>query len=170
MADDDSNQKDNKKKSGGNGFNNIPVFTLLAWAAIIAATVGLFMVKKNFTAPAAQLSQADFLNKFASNQIVHASINFNAQSSPLTPISGEFLETGKDGLVSLLDRVDYRTDEVFGFEVPVEVPGVEGKLLDPRSTWRDPDAYDRKAHELAEMFRANFEQFSSELATAGPLG
>jgi cell division protease FtsH len=97
MADDDSNQKDNKKKSGGNGFNNIPVFTLLAWAAIIAATVGLFMVKKNFTAPAAQLSQADFLNKFASNQIVHASINFNAQSSPLTPISGEYSETGKDG-------------------------------------------------------------------------
>jgi cell division protease FtsH len=97
MAEDDSNQKDNKKKPGSGSFNNIPVFTLLAWAAIIAATVGLFMVKKTYTAPTAQLSQADFLNKFASNQIVHASINFNAQSSPLTPIAGEYLETGKDG-------------------------------------------------------------------------
>ncbi len=97
MADEDSNPKDNKKKSGGGPFNNIPVFTLLAWAAIIAATVGLFMVKKNFTAPPAQLSQADFLNKFASNQIVRASINFNAQSAPLTPISGEYAETGRDG-------------------------------------------------------------------------
>ncbi|HSX21711.1 MAG TPA: phosphoenolpyruvate carboxykinase (ATP) [Gaiellaceae bacterium] len=73
-------------------------------------------------------------------------------------------------LAGRLDNVAYRTDEVFGFEVPVEVPGVEGKLLDPRSTWRDPEAYDRKARELAEMFRANFERFSSELASAGPLG
>jgi len=73
-------------------------------------------------------------------------------------------------LAGRLDDVEYRTDEVFGFDVPVEVPGVEGKLLDPRSTWRDPEAYDRQAHQLGEMFRANFEQFSSELATAGPLG
>ena len=30
------------------------------------------------------------------------------------------------------------------------------ELLDPRSTWRDRDAYDRKALELARMFRSNF--------------
>jgi len=59
----------------------------------------------------------------------------------------------------------FRTDEVFGLEVPVEVPGVESSLLDPRSTWRDPEAYDRKARELARMFRDNFEQFAAE---AGP--
>ena len=39
----------------------------------------------------------------------------------------------------------FRTDPVFGFEVPVEVPGVEASLLDPRSTWRDPEAYDEQA-------------------------
>ena len=44
-----------------------------------------------------------------------------------------------------LKRVELRTDEVFGFEVPVRVPGVDPQLLDPRSTWRDPDLYDRKA-------------------------
>src|SRR5207237_2204265 len=42
-----------------------------------------------------------------------------------------------------LEGVGYRTDELFGFEVPVEVPGVDSTLLDPRSTWRDPEAYDR---------------------------
>jgi phosphoenolpyruvate carboxykinase (ATP) len=68
-------------------------------------------------------------------------------------------------LAGELDGVDYRTDELFGFEVPVEVPGVDAKLLDPRSTWRDPEAYDRKARELAQMFRDNFEQFEEE---AGP--
>ena len=44
-----------------------------------------------------------------------------------------------------LEDVEYRTDTVFGFEVPVHVPGVDQALLDPRSTWRDPAAYDAKA-------------------------
>ncbi len=68
-----------------------------------------------------------------------------------------------------LDDAKYRVDPVFGFEVPLEVPGVDTKLLEPRSTWADPDAYDRKARELAEMFRENFEKFPPELAAAGPL-
>jgi phosphoenolpyruvate carboxykinase (ATP) len=57
-------------------------------------------------------------------------------------------------------------------QVPVEVPGVEPKLLDPRSTWRDPSTYDRKARELARMFRDNFERFGADVgdavASAGP--
>ncbi len=72
-----------------------------------------------------------------------------------------------------LDRVDYRTDPIFGFEVPVRAPGVEQSLLDPRGTWRDPDAYDRKARELARMFRDNFEQFADvpdAVRAAGPQG
>ena len=57
-----------------------------------------------------------------------------------------------------LDGVEYRTDPVFRFAVPVAVPDVDSSLLDPRSTWRDPEAYDRKAQELAGMFRENFAQ------------
>ena len=74
-------------------------------------------------------------------------------------------------LSGALDGVEYRTDPVFGFEVPVESPGVDSKLLDPRSTWHDPEAYDRKAAELAGMFRENFAKFTaagSALASAGP--
>jgi phosphoenolpyruvate carboxykinase (ATP) len=71
-----------------------------------------------------------------------------------------------------LRGVDYRTDPIFGFEVPTSVPGVDSGLLDPRSTWRDPDAYDRKARELARMFRGNFEQFEASagdaVTSAGP--
>jgi phosphoenolpyruvate carboxykinase (ATP) len=55
-----------------------------------------------------------------------------------------------------LAGVDFRTDELFGFEVPVEVPGVDSTLLDPRSTWREPTAYDVKARALAQSFRDNF--------------
>jgi phosphoenolpyruvate carboxykinase (ATP) len=45
-------------------------------------------------------------------------------------------------------------------------------LMDPRSTWSDPTRYDRKARELARMFRDNFEQRfaadASNIAAAGP--
>jgi len=69
-----------------------------------------------------------------------------------------------------LDGVEYRTDELFGFEVPVEVPGVDSKLLDPRSTWRDPKAYDAKARELAARFRDNFNKFAADdnIVAGGP--
>jgi phosphoenolpyruvate carboxykinase (ATP) len=48
-----------------------------------------------------------------------------------------------------LDGAPTRTDPVFGFQVPTEVPGVDAALLDPRGTWDDPDAYDAAAAELA---------------------
>ena len=71
-----------------------------------------------------------------------------------------------------LAHVPYRTDDVFGFQVPLSVPGVDAKLLDPRSTWSDPEAYDVQARELAEMFRENFEKFRADagesVAAAGP--
>jgi phosphoenolpyruvate carboxykinase (ATP) len=71
-----------------------------------------------------------------------------------------------------LDSVEYRVDEIFGLEIPMEVPGVDSALLDPRSTWSDPDAYDRKARELARMFRDNSETFADmvdgAVIAAGP--
>ena len=71
-----------------------------------------------------------------------------------------------------LDDATYRTDPVFGFEVPETVPEVDSGLLDPRSTWRDPEAYDRNARELARMFLENFERFDDAddgVRRAGPL-
>ena len=73
-------------------------------------------------------------------------------------------------LSGALSGVEYRTDELFGFEVPVEVPGVDSALLDPRSTWADPSAYDSRARELATMFVENFAKFDADenLVLAGP--
>jgi phosphoenolpyruvate carboxykinase (ATP) len=75
-------------------------------------------------------------------------------------------------LTGELEQMEYRIDPLFGFEVPVEVPGVDRLLLDPRSTWRQPEAYDRKARELARMFRDNFERFADDVgetvSSAGP--
>jgi phosphoenolpyruvate carboxykinase (ATP) len=58
-----------------------------------------------------------------------------------------------------LAEAKFRKDENFGFDVPVEVPGVNTALLDPRSTWNDPAAYDAQAAKLVQMFADNFEQY-----------
>ena len=71
-----------------------------------------------------------------------------------------------------LDDAGTRVDEVFGFRVPLAIHGVEVKLLDPRSTWRDPEAYDGKARELAQLFVDNFERRFADvdeaIRAAGP--
>jgi phosphoenolpyruvate carboxykinase (ATP) len=76
-------------------------------------------------------------------------------------------------LSSELAGAEYRTDETFRLAVPLAVPGVDPLLLDPRSTWSDPAAYDAKAQELAGLFHENFEQFAevagSAIVAAGPV-
>ena len=73
-----------------------------------------------------------------------------------------------------LDNVDYWTDPVFGLQVPTTVPEVPSELLDPRSTWDDPDAFDAQARKLAAMFRDNFTKYEAdtapEVTQAGPPG
>lgn len=54
---------------------------------------------------------------------------------------------------------EFRKDPNFGFAVPVAAPGVPEVLLDPRRTWSDPNAYDRQARKLVEMFADNFAQY-----------
>ncbi len=61
---------------------------------------------------------------------------------------------------------------IFKVDIPVSVPDVPDEVLDPRSTWDDPGAYDEKASELAAMFVKNFDRFaamvSPEVVAAGP--
>ena len=72
-----------------------------------------------------------------------------------------------------LAHVHTRTDPTFGFEVPVRCPDVPPSFLNPRSTWKDHNAYDRSAHRLATMFAANFKAFedgvTEEIRAAGPV-
>ncbi len=72
-----------------------------------------------------------------------------------------------------LDESDTRRDPIFGLAVPTEINRVPANVLNPRSTWSDPAAYDAQARKLAGMFRENFEKIGNvDAATknAGPKG
>jgi phosphoenolpyruvate carboxykinase (ATP) len=62
-----------------------------------------------------------------------------------------------------LNKVEFRKDPNFGFEVPVSVPGVDDVLLDPRRTWADASAYDAQARKLVGMFSDNFAQYADKI-------
>jgi phosphoenolpyruvate carboxykinase (ATP) len=66
-------------------------------------------------------------------------------------------------LTGELKKVEFRTDENFGFAVPVAVPDVDSAILDPRSTWADGKAYDAQAAKLVNMFISNFTKFENHV-------
>ncbi|MEO1066330.1 MAG: phosphoenolpyruvate carboxykinase [Pseudomonadota bacterium] len=65
-----------------------------------------------------------------------------------------------------LNGVEFRTDPNFGFEVPVEVAGVDNKILTPRETWEDKAGYDAQAEKLVAMFIENFAKFEGHVDNA----
>jgi phosphoenolpyruvate carboxykinase (ATP) len=78
----------------------------------------------------------------------------------------------RDALSGKLAKAKFQPDPVFGLAIPDAVPGVPFTVLQPRSTWKDPDAYDIQAKKLAELFRKNFEKFADSVpgsvTDAGP--
>lgn len=59
----------------------------------------------------------------------------------------------------------------FGIAIPKEVPGVDSKVLNPRNTWSDVNAYDSQIKALMEKFRDNFTKFEvpEAIRHAGPV-
>jgi phosphoenolpyruvate carboxykinase (ATP) len=72
-----------------------------------------------------------------------------------------------------LDNAPMTVDPIFGFRVPVDVPGVPSAVLNPKETWSDPLAYEAQASKLVELFNENFEQFKdnapAKVIVAGPV-
>jgi phosphoenolpyruvate carboxykinase (ATP) len=78
-----------------------------------------------------------------------------------------------DGVLSgALKKQAMRVDPVFGFRVPIAPPEVDAKIMTPRDTWSNVEAYDEAAAKLADMFHQNFAKFVSyvdgDVLQAGP--
>ncbi len=62
---------------------------------------------------------------------------------------------------------------LFGFKVPISLPGVDPSILDPRDTYEDPSVWNDKATDLAGRFIENFRKYEinedgKALVAAGP--
>ena len=66
----------------------------------------------------------------------------------------------------------YHIHSVFGVAQPRECPGVPTRVLSPRATWNDDEAYYKMAFKLTNAFRQNFKKFESyaneEIRRGGP--
>lgn len=58
-----------------------------------------------------------------------------------------------------LNDVETTQDAIFGLHIPVAIEGVPSELLKPRDAWADKEAYDKKATELANLFKENIKRF-----------
>lgn len=71
-----------------------------------------------------------------------------------------------------LSSVEYASDPVFGFRVPLRCDGVPPEVLVPGKSWPNADQYNVKYRELAARFVENFRKFESgcppEVIAAGP--
>lgn len=72
-----------------------------------------------------------------------------------------------------IDKAESFTLPYFNLDVPMNINAVDKGILDPRNTYEDPDEWDKKARNLAELFVSNFEKFTDtdegrKLVVAGP--
>jgi phosphoenolpyruvate carboxykinase (ATP) len=70
-----------------------------------------------------------------------------------------------------IEKAACRTDERFGFEVPLSLHAIDDTLLNPKATWEHPEAYDQAAEKLVGLFQKNFETYQGgyhDLEIYGP--
>ncbi|WP_445381090.1 phosphoenolpyruvate carboxykinase (ATP) [Robiginitalea sp. IMCC43444] len=76
------------------------------------------------------------------------------------------------GKLGLYTYDTYHIHSVFGVAQPRTCPGVPTKILSPRATWNNDDAYYKTAFKLTNAFRENFKKFeeyaSEEIRRGGP--
>lgn len=63
-------------------------------------------------------------------------------------------------LQNSLTKAPAERNEAFHLDAVKKCPGISPALLDPRASWKSARAYDKKAQELADLFKQNAQKFS----------
>ncbi len=76
-------------------------------------------------------------------------------------------------LSGTVEDSDFVRDPIFNVDVPQHVDGVSRRVLNPRDTWADKEAYDKTARRVAKMFVDNaaekYPDMAPEVRAAGPV-
>jgi len=71
-----------------------------------------------------------------------------------------------------LDKVEYGTTPYFKLNFPKSCPNVPSEILEPKNAWKDKDAFNQTAQQLAASFVKNFDQYANaaneEILAAAP--
>ena len=71
-----------------------------------------------------------------------------------------------------INESEFETLPIFNLAIPKSVKGVDSKLLNPRNTWEDKEAYDKQLEHLAKLFIENFKRYEGygnfDYSKAGP--
>lgn len=69
-----------------------------------------------------------------------------------------------------LDQVQTEHLDILNLDIPVSIPGVDAKYVNPRKAWDSASEYDEQAQKLAKLFAENIQKFdvSDSIAEAGP--
>ncbi|MDP3353407.1 MAG: phosphoenolpyruvate carboxykinase (ATP) [Flavobacteriaceae bacterium] len=72
-----------------------------------------------------------------------------------------------------IEKATLKTMPIFNLQVPIQLEGVDTNILDPRQTYSNVEEWNSKATELANLFIANFKQYTDNhegknLVKAGP--
>ncbi|MGB0238302.1 MAG: phosphoenolpyruvate carboxykinase (ATP) [Cycloclasticus sp.] len=72
-----------------------------------------------------------------------------------------------------IEKADTKRIPFFNLDIPTALPGVDETILDPRNTYKNPEDWNKRAHELAHLFIMNFEKYTDNdegqsLVEAGP--
>jgi phosphoenolpyruvate carboxykinase (ATP) len=57
-----------------------------------------------------------------------------------------------------LDKAAYSEDKTFHINIPASCPDVPAEILQPKNTWKDPEAFEKRAQKLAAEFSAHFDR------------
>ncbi len=72
-----------------------------------------------------------------------------------------------------IEQAETKKIPIFNLQVPTSLPNVETLILDPRNTYQNPELWNSKARDLAQLFINNFTQYTDNeegqsLIKAGP--
>lgn len=60
-----------------------------------------------------------------------------------------------------IEKAEFDTFDIFNFQIPKSLPGVDSEILNPTATWADKAAYKATIEKLAHQFVENFKKFAT---------